>query len=143
MTETIIAVLPPAGVIPKKPWTRESRKNLGPIGICKTVQTFTHQGTSDSKDKIGIETKMTYQSPAAGNKADLSFVIREGNLTGEATGGLAIFDRALGRFESVRMSMKLSGQLKIEIGGTVSDVSLTQTQETSSVTSSKNPWLRP
>ncbi|MBM3993531.1 MAG: hypothetical protein FJ303_05185 [Planctomycetes bacterium] len=115
-----------------KTWNRESDLDLGPIGKYKTKFDFKYVELKDKKDKIGIETKLTYEAPA--EKAGLPFVIHEAKLTATDGKGEATFDREKGRFESSKLSMKLNGTLTIEVGGMKTTVVLDQDQDATSNT---------
>lgn len=61
-------------------------------------------------------------------------------MTTDSGSGTAIFDPALGRFESSEIKMDLKGTLKIEVGSMNTTVELDQTQTAKSITRPENPW---
>jgi hypothetical protein len=121
-----------------KTWNRESTLNLGPIGSYKTKFDFTYGGKKGDLEKIDIKSQMTYTAPQ--DKAGLPFVIKTADLKSKEGSGEALFDPAKGRFDSTKMTMKLDGTLTIEVGNMSTDISLEQTQDSTSKSSDANPW---
>ena len=109
-----------------KSWERESKLDLGPIG----VYTFKNNYKWGEKDKVTIKSKLEYSAQTDPKKKEgLPFTIKEGSLTGADKGdSYAEFNRAKGRFDKSKIDMKLEGKLKIDIGGMETTVELDQTQ---------------
>jgi hypothetical protein len=137
MAEPTWWAYPPDGVVPAdKKWNRESVLELGPIGTYKTEFSFTYKGD----DKIGIKTNLTYSAPLPADQAGLPFVIQEAKLKSKSGEGEAIYDKSAGRFKETKLDMELNGDLKIAVGNQTTNVELTQTQKSSSITRDDNPW---
>lgn len=115
-------------------WSEKSKLDLGPIGTYNTLFDFTYAGGG----KVEIKTKLDYVAPT--KKEGLPFIIHEAKLTSDNGTGEAIFDMKNGRFSSTSLDMKLTGDLKIEVGNMTTTVSLTQTQNAKTETSDDNPW---
>jgi hypothetical protein len=64
------------------------------------------------------------------------------DLNGKDSDGTILFDTNKGRVASSKMTMKLTGIMTIDIGGTASEVTLDQAQITTVKTSEKNPIQR-
>jgi hypothetical protein len=137
MAEPTWWAYPPGGVIPAdKKWENTATLELGPIGTYTTKFDFTYKGD----DKIAIKTSLTYEAPKAADKAGLPFVIEDAKLTSKSGDGEAVYDKSAGRFKSTTLDMELKGDLKIAVGNQTTNVELTQTQKSSSVTRDDNPW---
>ncbi len=133
MAEPTWWAFPPKGEIPaSKSWKKDSTLSLGPIGSYKTEFTFTLKDSKDGKDTIDVKTNLTYTAPT--QKTGLPFTIQSADLKTEAGTGSAVFDRAKGRFDSSKLTMKLKGTLTIEVGNSKTVVELDQTQTSSSTT---------
>jgi hypothetical protein len=115
-------------------WSEKSKLDLGPIGTYNTVFDFTYAGAG----KVDIKTKLDYTAPT--KKEGLPFIIHEAKLTSDNGTGDAIFDMQKGRFSSTKLDMKLTGDLKIEVGNMTTTVSLSQTQSATTETFDENPW---
>ncbi len=140
MAEPVWWAYPPDGVVPAdKKWKRTATLELGPIGTYKTDFDFTYKGD----DKIGIKTKLEYSPPAAADKTGLPFVIEDAKLTSKSGEGEAIYDKEKGRFKETKLDMQLEGDLKIAVGNQTTNVTLSQTQKSSSITRDDNPWAGP
>jgi hypothetical protein len=133
MAEPTWYAFPPGGVVPAdKTWKKQSELDLGPIGKYTTNFTFKHVKTEGTKETIDITTTLDYVAPT--EKSGLPFIIHEAKLTAKEGTGSTVFDTAKNRFESTKLTMKLEGTLKIEVGGMKTDVSLSQEQTSTSDT---------
>ena len=133
MAEPTWYAFPPGGAITKdQTWAKVAELDLGPIGKYKTDFSFTNKGVEGGKDKIEVKTTLAYTAPS--EKTGLPFVIEDAKLTSDNGKGEALFDRAKGRFSSSKLEMKLTGQLKINVGNMTTTVDLNQEQNASSVT---------
>jgi hypothetical protein len=132
---------PTFGVIPKEgkkkgdKWTRTVKLNLGPLGVYENTYTFTYADQKGDIADIDVAVAIAYTAPSADQSDALPFKIKEGKLTQDTdpkakNGGKVQFNTKTGRVEASEISVKLSGQLKLDIGGTVTDVNLTQEQTT-------------
>ncbi|MBI2808754.1 MAG: hypothetical protein HYX68_27515 [Planctomycetes bacterium] len=144
MAEPTWFAFPDKGVIPKdKTWQKKSELDLGPIGKYDTTFDFTYNGMDgNTKDKIGIKTKLDYTAPKT--SAGLPFRILKATLTTDSGTGNAVFLRDKGRFDSSDISMKLSGSLEIEVGSMKTSVDLNQDQTAKSNTYDEKPkaWAK-
>jgi hypothetical protein len=141
MSDPAFAVVPDKPVKKGDTWTRKATLNMGPIGTFDTEYKYTYEGTDENKlHKIKVETSLKYQPPGpnAGGGA-LPFKIMKADLNSKDSSGTILFDTTKGRVSSSDMTMKLTGTLEIEIGGTASSVTLDQTQTTKVKTTDENP----
>ena len=129
--------VPPADT--SKPWTKSSELKLGPIGTYDTTFTFTLKGTDKGKDTIDVQADLKYTPPTDKEKGGLPFTIKSAKLESKEGKGTAVFDRQLGRIESSTLTMKLKGNLTIEVGNMATDIELDQTQTSTTKTTSTNP----
>jgi hypothetical protein len=110
-----------------KTWEKTSMLKLGPLGDYQTKFTFTDEGATDGKlEKIKIDAKLDYSQPK--DKAGLPFTIKKCELVSKSGTGEALFDAAKGRIESSKLTMKLEGNLTIEVGNMATDITLNQDQ---------------
>jgi hypothetical protein len=137
MAEPTWAAYPPKGLFPaKEAWTKVSNLDLGPIGIYEFTNKYS--SAKDNPLKIDISSELKYKNP---KKADgLPFIIKDGDLKTTTPGtGAAIFDSEKGWFKESTMDMDLKGTLKIEIGGTTTEVTVTQKQKSKVETMADDP----
>jgi hypothetical protein len=136
MTEPAFGVIPPRGVVPSdKKWTRQSKLDMGPIGLYDTTYNYTYKGTKDKIAEVEFTTNLKYSPPT--KKEGLPFKITKGELTSKGGKGIAHFDLEKGRVADSTMDpdvnkatekLVLDGNLTIEIGGMSTEVTLSQTQ---------------
>jgi hypothetical protein len=143
MADPTFAAVPNKEVTKGDKWTRQSKLDMGPIGSYTNDYTYTYDGP-DAKDKniqlIKVESKLTYTKPAAtAAGAGLPFKITDANLKPTTASGTVKFNTEQGWVVSSDMSLKLTGDLSIEIGGQTTKVELSQDQNTSVATSKENP----
>jgi hypothetical protein len=123
----------------EKTWTRNSKLELGPIGDYDTTFKFTDEGADGSnkdREKIKIEADLKYTAPPK-DRTGLPFTIKSAKLESKGGSGEAIFDRTTGRIASSKLTMQLEGNLQIEVGNMATDISLNQTQTSTTRTASK------
>ncbi len=121
----------------EKTWKKTSELDLGPIGKYDTTFNFTNEGETDGKEKIKIDAKLDYTQPK--DKTGLPFTIKSAKLASTAGSGEAIYDRNKGRIDSSKLTMKLEGDLTIEVGNMATDIKLTQDQTSTTKSSDTNP----
>jgi hypothetical protein len=142
MAEPTFAVVSNDPVEKGKTWTKKTELDMGPIGTYTNEYTYTYEGTDKATnlDKIKVDTKLTYAAP---KKTDgiggLPFTIKSANLTSKDAKGAIWFDKDKGRVAKTDLSLKLEGDLQIEIAGQPTKVELTQEQTTTVETSDTNP----
>src|SRR5262249_19715066 len=109
------------------------------IGTYRTISKFTYEGTEATREKIKVESRVTYSPPM--NNGNLPFKIVGGGLNSppKASPGEILFDRALGRVVSASVPTKLEGALTIDIGGLETLVNLRQLQSITVAVTDKNP----
>ncbi len=113
-------------------WEKKTNLDLGPIGNYELVYKLKYAAMEKDKDKIEIETVITYTAPK-GNPDGLLFRIKEGSkLTSDPAGskGTVVYDPKTKRIESAEINITLKGDLIVIIGGTDTRVELTQIQKT-------------
>ena len=139
MAEPTWGALPTKAVKTGDTWTRKSKLNLGPIGTYATDFDYKLEKSDGKTDTIGIKATLKYTAPT--DKAGLPFTIKSATLESKEGTGTATFDRAKGRFTKSEMTMKLKGDLKIEVGGMETDVALDQSQ-TATVETQDEPFVK-
>ncbi len=113
-------------------WEKKTNLNLGPIGSYELIYKLKYAAVEKEKDKLEIETVITYTAPKE-NPDGLLFRIKDGSkLTSDPAGskGTIIYDPKAKRIESAEINITLKGDLVVVIGGTDTRVELTQVQKT-------------
>ncbi len=113
-------------------WEKKSSLNLGPIGNYELVYKIKYAAVEKEKDKLEIETVITYTAPKD-NPDGLLFRIKDGSkLTSDPAGskGTVLYDPKTKRIDSAEINITLKGDLVVVIGGTDTRVELTQVQKT-------------
>lgn len=121
-------------------WTRKTSLDMGPIGKYENEYTFLFEGMEGQTAKIKVDTALNYKEPGeVAGQGGLPFKIKSAKLKSSNPVGQVIFDNAKGRLDKSTLKLELKGDLKIEIGGQTTDVTLSQTQDSSIETSDANP----
>jgi hypothetical protein len=144
MADPTFGITPPNPVAKGDTWTRESTLNLGPIGSYKCTYKYKYEGQDDkNKDlaKISSEVTLGYQPPTADSTQQLPFKIKSADLKSKNGKGTITFDVKKGRLDKSDQKIELDGKLTIDIAGMTTEVSLTQTQETT-ITTSDTPQVK-
>lgn len=132
--------VPPEKAQQGEKWSKTSELKLGPIGKYETTFNFTLNKTDDKKANIDVSADLKYTAPTEKESTGLPFKIQSATLKSTEPGkGTAVFDRVLGRIESSELTMKLEGDLKIEVGNMSTDIKLTQEQTSKTKTTTNNP----
>lgn len=143
MADPTFGVTPPNEVAKGDTWKRDSTLNLGPIGSYKGEYTYKYEGQDEkNKDlaKISVTTTLNYQPPTDA-AAQLPFKIKGAELKSKNGKGTIFFDTKKGRLDKSEQRIELDGKLKIEIAGMETEVTLTQTQDTT-VNTSDTPQVK-
>jgi len=111
--------------------------NMGPIGSYETEYTYTAK--KNDPTKIDVSGTMKYTAPKSTDAQGLPFTIKEGTLTANKISGAITIDPKLGRLLDSVIDMELTGKLKIDIAGMVTEVDLTQKQKSSLKTLDADP----
>jgi hypothetical protein len=139
MAQPTFAALPGKEVAKGDTWNRNSSLDMGPIGKYENAYEYTYDGKDNKADVIKVKTTLKYKEPAAeGGVGGLPFKIKKATLDSEPATGTIKYDPEKHRIESSEMSLKLKGNLEIEIGGQTTKVDLDQTQTTKVENSDKN-----
>lgn len=141
MADPAFAVVPDKAVKKGDTWKKSSKMNMGPIGSYDTEYTYTYEGKDGKLDKIKIDTTLKYTAPTTDGGAVLPFKIKSADLKSKDASGTVLFDNEKGRVDSTEVKLKLDGKLTIDIGGTTTDVDLSQEQTTRVKTHDKDPIL--
>jgi Family of unknown function (DUF6263) len=139
---------PSFGVVPKDAkkvgdkWDRTVTLSLGPLGSYKNTYNFTYKKQDGDKAEIDVAVELKYTPPGADQGGEtLPFKIKGGKIEQvkdeKANKGTIIFNTKTGRLESSNISVKMNGSLDLDIGGTTTQVSLTQDQTTEVQTQDK------
>jgi hypothetical protein len=139
---------PTFAVVPDKPvakgdtWTKDTSLDMGPIGKYENKYKYTYDGVDETTKlhKIKTDTTLTYKAPAESvGQGGLPFKIKSADLKSSNASGSILFNNDKGRVQKTSMKLDLKGKLSIEIGGQVTTVELTQTQESTVETLDENP----
>jgi hypothetical protein len=144
MADPTFGVTPPNAVAKGDTWTRETKLNLGPIGSYTGTYKYKYEGQDEkNKDlaKISVETTLKYEQPTADAATQLPFKIKEAKLNSKNGKGSLTFDIKKGRLDKSEQKIDLDGKLTIEIAGMTTDVTLTQSQETT-INTSDTPQVK-
>jgi hypothetical protein len=141
MAEPTFAVIP---TTKDTKWERKTTLNMGPIGTYENLYKYEMQGKEGKDDaevaRIKVETVLTYKEPGeAAGAGGLPFKIKSAKLTSSAPSGTILFNKKKGRLEKSESKLTLKGDLSIEIGGQVTAVNLSQTQDSTITTSDTDP----
>jgi hypothetical protein len=141
MADPTFAAIPNKEVKKDEKWESTSKLDMGPIGKYENTYKYTYDGPDkDKKQKISVTTDLKYTAPTDNTSGGgLPFKIKSADLKSENPKGTILFDADKGRVEESNMSVKLTGDLSIEIGGQATAVKLDQTQTTKVTTSDTNP----
>ncbi len=148
MAEPAFAVVPNEKKKVGDTWTRESKLSMGPIGSYEAKYTYKYMGKDNQSiegkeialDKIEMTPELKYVPPDPSAAGGLPFKIEGGTLaTKQGTVGIIWFDSEKGRVAKTEMKVNLEGKLQISVGDQKADVDLKQEQNTSTLTTDKNP----
>ena len=148
MAAPTFAAVPNKEVAKGDHWDAKTTLDMGPIGKYENTFTYTYDGkNADAKDdaqkkwdKINVKTELKYTPPDEKAQAGgLPFKIKSADLSSKDAGGTIYFDADKGRVASTAMHLTLNGKLSIEIGGQPTEVTLSQTQDTTVETTDANP----
>jgi hypothetical protein len=138
MVEPTWRALPDTDVARGETWKKVNVVKLGYIGAYTTTFTYSYDGPGDrGRDKIGIKSETKFIKPDTRNGQP--FTIKDVKLSTYEGSGVALFDRGKGRFAETTLTMKLEGNLTIEVGGMDTKVKLSQIQKERSTTSDDPP----
>lgn len=141
---------PSFGVVPKEAkkigekWSKTVKLNLGPLGSYDNTYNFTYVKQTGDNAEIDVAVELKYTPPAADQGGEaLPFKIKAGKIEqtkdDKTNKGKVLFNTKLGRLESSNVSVKMTGALTLDIGGTTTEVTLTQDQTTEVKTFDKSP----
>lgn len=140
---------PTFGVVPKEQkkvgesWTKTVKLSLGPLGSYDNTYTYTYAKQTGDVAEIDVKVGLKYSPPGADQGGEtLPFKIKGGNITqvqdDKSNKGKILFDTKAGRIQSSNISVKMTGTLTLDIGGTTTEVNLTQDQTTEVKTADKS-----
>jgi hypothetical protein len=128
MANAVLEVLPPKGS-DKKEWGSKTTLDMGPIGKYERKNTY-RLGEKDEKfATIKVDTYLKYVPPTGEDAKGLPFKIEKATLESEKSGGEIKFDRKKGRIDSTELTVKLKGDLTVNIANTSTTVNLEQNQK--------------
>lgn len=141
---------PSFGVVPKEPkkvgdkWSKTVKLSLGPLGGYDNTYNFTYTKQTGDNAEIDVAVELKYTPPAADQGGEtLPFKIKAGKIEqvkdDKSNKGKVIFNTKTGRVESSNVAVKMTGTLTLDIGGTQTEVTLTQDQTTEVKTFDKSP----
>ena len=143
MADPTFGVVPPAAKKAGESWTKTVKLTLGPLGNYENTYTYTLTKQTGDLAEIDVKVALKYTPPAPDQGGEtLPFKIKGGTIQqtpdDKTNKGKVTFNTKTGRIESSTMSVKMSGTLTLDIGGTTTEVSLTQDQTTDVKTSDKS-----
>ncbi len=141
---------PSFGVVPKEPkkvgdkWSKTVKLSLGPLGTYNNTYNFTYAKQTGDVAEIDVAVELKYTTPGAEQGGEtLPFKIKAGKIeqTKDNTSnkGKVMFNTKTGRIDSSEVAVKMTGTLTLDIGGTQTEVTLTQDQKTEVKTFDKSP----
>jgi hypothetical protein len=141
---------PTFGVVPKETkkigdkWTKPVKLSLGPLGTYENTYNFTYAKQTGDTAVIDVAVDLKYIPPPADQGGEtLPFKIKGGKIEqvrdDKTNKGKVLFNTKAGRIESSNIAVKMNGTLTLDIGGTSTEVSLTQDQTTEVKTFDKSP----
>jgi hypothetical protein len=141
---------PTFGVVPKETkkvgdkWNKTVKLSLGPLGTYDNTYNFTYTKQTGDTAEIDVAVELKYTPPAADQGGEtLPFKIKGGKIeqSKEPTKnkGKVLFNTKSGRIESAKIDVMMTGSLTLDIGGTQTEVTLTQDQSTEVKTFDKSP----
>jgi len=133
LADPTFGMVPPAVKKVDESWTRNTKLDLGPLGLYDGTYKYTFKGmdaTNKDLAKIDVETSLVYKAPT--ESGDLPFKIKSADIKTKEKQkpGTILFDTKLGRLSSSEITIDLGGNLEIEIGGMNAKVELKQEQKT-------------
>ena len=133
---------PSLGLTPDQPqaiggtWPRKTMLNLGAIGSYEVTYTFKYVGKEADLEKVEVTTTLAFTPPK--DAEGIVFKIKSGTLTAtNAVPGVILYNAKTGRIQSAKITLKVGGDLVVNIGGTDTNVRLDQEQTTTIETSDK------
>ncbi len=140
MAEPTWGAFPPTDAKKGTAWKKESKLDLGPMGVYDSTFDYTCDGADkDGLEKVTIKAGMKYGVPTKKDGLSLPFVIKDAKLSSTEGSGSAFINRKKGRIEESDIKMKLEGYLVIDIGGMETKVDLVQEQASKVKTTDTNP----
>jgi Family of unknown function (DUF6263) len=145
MIESMFAALPGKKVKKGENWTRKTELEMGGFGKYETTSIYTYDGQVDQGkeklDKISVKTSLKYTPPGEKEGAGLPFKIKDAKLEikeSDSTGTL-FYNPKTGWIQSSDLTVKLTGNLTIDINQQSNAVDINQTQKSILKTSAENP----
>jgi hypothetical protein len=143
MADPTFGVVPPQAKKPGESWTKQVKLSLGPLGSYENTYTYTYTKQTGDIADIDVKVALKYTPPAPDQGGEtLPFKIKGGKIEqtpdDKSNKGSVKFNTKTGRIESSTVAVKMSGSLTLDIGGTTTEVSLTQDQTTDVKTSDKS-----
>jgi Family of unknown function (DUF6263) len=140
---------PTFGMVPKdvkkvgENWNKTVKLTLGPLGSYENTYTYTYTKQTGDIAEIDVKVALKYAPPAPDQGGEtLPFKIKGGKIEQtpdeKSNKGKISFNTKTGRIESSNVTVKMSGTLTLDIGGTTTEVNLTQDQTTDVKTSDKS-----
>ena len=140
---------PTFGMVPKEPkkpgesWPKSVKLTLGPLGSYENTYTYTYAKQTGDLAEIDVKVALKYSPPSADQGGEtLPFKIKGGKIEqvpdDKSNTGKITFNTKTGRIEASNVKVKMTGTLTLDIGGTTTDVNLTQDQETTVRTQDKS-----
>lgn len=141
---------PTFGMVPKdvkkvgESWTKTVKLTLGPLGTYENTYVFTYTKQTGDVAELDVKVALKYSPPAPDQGGEtLPFKIKAGKIEQTPEGdknnaGKIQFNTKSGRIDSSNIKVKMTGSLTLDIGGTTTEVQLTQEQDTSVKTSDKS-----
>jgi hypothetical protein len=109
-------------------WSQKENLDFGPIGRYQRANKYTFQARAGSVCEIRVGSTLTYTPPSKEDAGGLGFTVKNAKLQSTSSEGNIFFDTEKGRLKEAEQTMHLAGSLRIDVGGTETDVELDQTQ---------------
>ncbi len=139
MIGPLLTAVPNRAVRRGERWRRQSLLPLGPMGDFDTQLDCTYEGPAQGLQKVVVKSKLTHRPPKRKAAVGLPFKIKSSDLKSAGAAGFVLFNPAKGRVERAEMKTSLTGKFTIEIGGSESEIELSQAQTTTLTITGSRP----
>jgi Family of unknown function (DUF6263) len=137
--EPMFAALPGNSRKKGDTWERSGSVDQGPLGRYEKKDTFEYDGPVEAGlERILVRSNVKY-SPPRGGARGLPFEIKKANLSARPVGSALLYDPLAGRIRLWETGLTLTGTLTVKIGERETEVELDQRQQTTIVTSDRDP----
>jgi hypothetical protein len=142
MAEPMLGIIPPNGNLPANgSWETSALLDLGPIGKYTTKNIYSASEKERKGNLLPIQVKsvVEYAKPESSETSALPFRIKDATLKSKEASGTVDYNLDKGRVENAKLTVRLEGDLTIEVSNMETTVHLEQTQESTLTASDQEP----